>query len=94
MLERTIKHPPESFARCRTCGSEPAHIESRGRSSREPVQFIASAVRHSLECRCGARAARAATLEAAEREWGIHHAQLALPLELARVRRSKRRSVA
>lgn len=89
MLERTVKHPIDRFARCRTCGAEPKHIESQGRSSREPVQFAVAGARHSLECRCGARTSRAASLEAAEREWGRNFAQLALPLHI-RARRNRR----
>lgn len=87
MLERLITHPRARFTRCRACGAEPRHIATTGRSSREPVQFIAAAPRHALECRCGARTARHATLAAAEAEWGSDYAQLALPL---RVRRSRR----
>lgn len=90
MLERTVKHPIDRFARCRTCGAEPKHIESQGRSSREPVQFAAAGTRHILECqKCGARTSRAPTLEAAEREWGRNYAQLALPLQI-RARRNRR----
>jgi len=86
MLERIIQHPSGRFARCRSCGAEPRHVLTAGRSSREPVQFLAAAHRHGLECRCGARTARHETLTAAETEWGADHAQLALPL---RVRRRK-----
>jgi hypothetical protein len=89
MIERVIPHPAGRFARCRTCNAEPRHIRASGRSSREPVQFIATAQRHGLECRCGSRTARHDTLTAAEAEWGSDHAQLALPL-----RASRRRKVA
>lgn len=87
MIERVITHPAGRFARCRHCNSEPKHIRSSGRSSREPVQFIAAGQRHGLECKCGARTARHDTLTAAEAEWGSDFAQLALPLRAPRRRR-------
>lgn len=86
MIERVVNHPAGRFARCRNCNSEPRHIRTSGRSSREPVQFIAAGQRHGLECKCGSRTARHESLAAAETEWGSDHAQLALPL---RVRRRK-----
>jgi len=87
MIERVITHPAGRFARCRNCNSEPKHIRSSGRSSREPVQFIAAGQRHGLECKCGARTARHDTLTAAEAEWGSDFAQLTLPLRASRRRR-------
>lgn len=84
MLEREIKHMAGCFRRCR-CGKEPRHVQSTGRSSREPVITIAQArtqrdsTRHRLECPCGAVTARHATLDAAETQWGSDYAQLALP---------------
>ncbi len=87
MIERIITHPAARFVRCKRCGSEPRHIRTSGRSSREPVQFIAAVARHSLECRCGARTARHDTLAAAEAQWGADCAQLALPLRASRRRR-------
>jgi len=87
MIERVITHPTGRFARCRQCGTEPRHISSSGRSSKEPVQFIAAGQRHSLECRCGARTAKHHTITAAEAEWGSDFAQLALPLRAPRRRK-------
>jgi len=86
MLERIVTHPAGRFSRCRACGAEPRHVRITGRSSREPVQFIAAEARHSLECRCGARTARHDHLAAAEAEWGTDYAQLALPLRARRAR--------
>ncbi|MBN8921615.1 MAG: hypothetical protein BGP10_15885 [Rhodanobacter sp. 68-29] len=86
MLERIISHPAARFARCRACGAEPRHVLTVGRSSREPVQFLAASHRHGLECRCGARTARHDTLANAEAEWGTDYAQLALPLRVRRRR--------
>lgn len=91
MLERIVKHEPDRFSRCRTCGAEPHHVTAAGRSSREPMTLTVCALRHSIECRCGARTARHESLEAAEREWGTHYAQLVLPLDVARTRRRLRR---
>lgn len=87
MIERSVSHIPGRFTRCRHCGNEPRHIRTHGRSSREPVQFIATAARHSLECACGARTARHGTIAQAETEWGTDYAQLALPLRAPRRRR-------
>lgn len=89
MLERIISHPSGRFARCRKCGAEPRHVVAHGYSSREPVIHIHAAtnIRHHLECRCGARTGRHADLTAAEREWGVNYAQLALPLRSHRRRR-------
>lgn len=88
MIERVVSHPAGRFTRCRSCGHEPRHIRTSGRSSREPVQFIAAGHRHSIECRCGARTARHDTVTAAEAEWGMDYAQLALPLRAARRRQA------
>jgi hypothetical protein len=88
MIERVVSHPVGRFTRCRGCGAEPKHIRTSGRSSREPVQFIAATQRHSLECRCGARTTRHDTLQAAEAEWGTDYAQLSLPLRPRRTRRA------
>lgn len=84
MLERIVNHPTGRFSRCRACGAEPRHVRTSGRSSREPVQFLAAGCRHTLECRCGARTSRHDTLTAAESEWGTDYAQLALPLRAGR----------
>jgi hypothetical protein len=89
MIEAVIKHPAGRFTRCRTCGTEPRHIRAAGRTSAEPVQFIASGHRHSLHCTCGARTTRHASLAAAEAQWGTDYAQLALPLPTRRVHRRK-----
>lgn len=87
MIERIVTHPAGRFARCRQCGTEPRHVSTSGRSSREPCQFIAIGHRHSIECRCGARTTRHDTLAAAESEWGSDYAQLALPLRIRRRRK-------
>lgn len=87
MIQHTKTHPAGRFARCRQCGTEPSHIVSKGRSSKEPVQFIAAAHRHSLECRRGARTVKHATITRAEAEWGSDYAQLALPLRVVRRRK-------
>lgn len=87
MIERETPHPAGRFSRCRQCGTEPRHIRTHGRSSKEPVQFIAAAVRHSLECRCGARTIKHNTVTAAEAEWGADYAQLTLPLRAVRRRK-------
>lgn len=87
MIERVVSHPSARFTRCRQCGTEPRHIRTHGRSSREPVQFLAAAQRHSLECRCGARTVKHDTLAAAETEWGADYAQLTLPLRAVRRRK-------
>lgn len=84
MIESVITHPAARFTRCRACGSEPRHVRAKGRSSKEPVQFIAAGTRHRLECRCGARTALHASPAAAEAQWGTDYAQLALPLRRAR----------
>lgn len=87
MIQRVVTHPAGRFTRCRQCGTEPRHIQSTGRSSREPVQFIAAGQRHSIECGCGSRTAHHDTLANAETEWGCDYAQLALPLRLSRRRK-------
>lgn len=87
MIERAVTHPAGRFTRCRQCGTEPRHIRTHGRSSKEPVQFIAVAARHSLDCRCGARTGKHDSLAAAETEWGADYAQLNLPLRAARRRK-------
>ncbi|WP_458068672.1 hypothetical protein [Rhodanobacter sp. BL-MT-08] len=89
MIERVIHHPAGRFTRCRNCGSEPRHIHVLGRSSREPVVFMATGPRHRIECRCGTRTTPHTTVTGAELEWGTDYAQLALPLRVPR-----RRSVA
>lgn len=87
MIERVIQHPAGRFTRCRSCAQEPRHIRTTGRSSKEPVQFLHAAVRHTIECRCGARTARHDSLGGAEAEWGTDYAQLALPLRAVRRRK-------
>lgn len=88
MIERSVSHPAGRFTRCRSCGNEPRHIRTHGRSSREPVQFIATGPRHSLECACGARTTRHTTITNAETEWGTDYAQLSLTLRAPRRRRA------
>lgn len=87
MIERVVTHPAGRFARCRQCGTEPRHVRAHGRTLSEPVQFIAAPVRHSLDCRCGARTTRHDSLAGAEREWGADYAQLTLPLRPTRRRK-------
>lgn len=84
MIESVTPHPSGRFTRCRVCNCEPRHVRTAGRSSKEPVQFIAAGTRHRLECRCGARTALHATPSTAEAEWGTDYAQLALPLRRPR----------
>lgn len=97
MLEREMKHMPGRFRRCR-CSKEPRHVQSTGRSSREPVITLAEArtqrdsKRHRLECVCGAVTARHATLDLAEAQWGSDYAQLALPARVTTRRARKRRA--
>lgn len=88
MIERVVSYPAGRFTRCRSCGAEPRHIRSSGTSSREPAAFAVIASRHSIECRCGARTARHDSITAAEAEWGMDYAQLALPLRATRRRRA------
>ncbi|MGC1547437.1 MAG: hypothetical protein WA777_02815 [Rhodanobacter sp.] len=87
MIEYLITHEGGRFSRCRTCGHEPRHIRATGRSSKEPVQFIKTACRHRLECRCGARTALRDSLNHAESEWGTDYAQLTLTLRPSRRKR-------
>lgn len=86
MIQRIARHPAGRFARCRACGSEPHHVTAGGATSAEPVAFATIGLRHHLECSCGARTARHATVTAAEAEWGSDFAQLALPLRVRRRR--------
>ena len=87
MIERVVSHPAGRFTRCRQCGAEPRHIRTSGRSSREPVLFTVISHRHSLSCSCGARTAKHDNITAAEAEWGMDYAQLALPLRVSRRRK-------
>lgn len=88
MLESICKHPAGRFTRCRNCGTEPRHVSTAGRSTKEPVTFAPVGIRHKLECPCGARTGLHANLVAAEAEWGTDFAQLALPLRVSRRRRA------
>lgn len=79
MLQQVVQHEPGRFPRC-GCGAEPRHVVGRGRSSREPVQFIAAGERHAVQCTrrdCGT--GFHPTLAEAEAEWRAFP-QLALPL--------------
>lgn len=88
MIQRTIPHLPRRFSRCKTCGTEPRHVESHGRKAGEPGLLFQRIVRHSLECAaCGVSTALHATVADAEAEWGTDYAQLALPLRTRRPRR-------
>lgn len=88
MIERIVSHPAGRFQRCRHCAAEPRHVSHHGRSSTEPVTFTATAPRHSVQCRCGARTPIHTTLAAAEKHWGTDYAQLALPIRARRTRRA------
>lgn len=86
MFQKVVSHVAGRFSRCR-CGREPRHIRTDGRRSNEPVQFIATGSRHSLECSCGNRTDLHANVHNAEAQWGTDYAQLALPLRAPRRRK-------
>lgn len=88
MIQRIVKHPAGRFARCRKCGSEPHHVSASGSTSATPVAFAVIGGQHHIECRCGARTSRHATLCAAELEWGSDFAQFELPLRVRRRRQA------
>ena len=91
MIQRHQPHPIGTFAACSGCRREPRHVEVRGRSNAEPLDFRtgASATRHALECApCGRSTARHPTLDAAIGEWGAAFAQGALPLRVVPRRRA------
>jgi hypothetical protein len=77
-------HPAVTFAQCTACKSEPRHIETHGRTSRETMQKDVPAIRHSLECRCGRATGLHPTLEAANNDWGQRFGQMSLALPPAR----------
>jgi len=89
VIEQVVKHPPGRFSPHRACGQEPRHVRTSGSAISEPASFGAIGSRHFLECKCGARTARHATLAEAEAAWGTDYAQLPLPL-----RRPRRRAAA
>lgn len=92
MMQRTISHACGFFQTCNSCGAEPRHIHSRGRTNSEPPRRPDEpAERHHIECRCGRATGRHATLAEAVGEWGTKWAQTILPL---RVARTARRAVA
>lgn len=94
MREQHIPTPPGRFALCPDCSHEPRHIVSHGRTQRE-TGTCTPTTRHALECRCGRRTARYATLQAAEAEWGPLLSQIPLTLPAPVVslpRRSPRRT--
>ncbi|MGO4703274.1 hypothetical protein [Dyella sp. 2RAB6] len=80
MFQQHIREDAGRFWPCAECHHEPRHIECRGRSRRETMQFKVHAVRHSLECACGRSTGMHATLEAAEAEWGKRYSQFELAL--------------
>lgn len=70
MIEHHIRHDPETFPRCRLCGNEPRHIETRGRGRWEPFDPLHPAgVRHALECHCEARTSLQPSLDEALHDW-------------------------
>lgn len=80
MMQRHRPHPPKTFAAC-LCKAEPRHIVVLGTSLEEARRGIrASAERHMLECVCGRRTAKHATLARAVEEWGPVNAQIPLTL--------------
>lgn len=88
MLQRVVQHESGRFPRC-GCGAEPHHVVGRGRSSKEPVQFIAAGERHAVQCTrrdCGISTGFHPSLAEAEAEWRSFP-QLTLPL--AGVRREQ-----
>lgn len=91
MIRRVVRHLVGYFQQCKVCGSEPHHIEGRGRSISEPPRAPGEPViRHWLECRCGISTARRPTLELCETEWGDKWAQQLLPLpNVAPIRRKR-----
>lgn len=88
MIEHVIRQHAHRFRAC-TCGRQPLHIEIRGRTQAEAIASPSTPCRrHQLECNaCGRRTARYATLDAAEQEWGVKYAALALALPM-RARRA------
>lgn len=90
MIQRHISHAKGRFSKCRECGQEPRHIRSVGRKADEPGILSGRTLRHSLECRCGARTQLHESIAEAEAEWGTDYAQLGLPL----IQRRRRRKVA
>ena len=88
MIESICQHPAGRFQRCRNCNTEPRHVRTSGRLSKEPVTFQPVGIRHRIECNCGACTALHANLGGAEAEWGTDYAQLALTLRAPRRKRA------
>ena len=99
MFQQHIRETAGRFWPCTECHSEPRHIECRGRTRRETMQYLIPALRHSLECVCGRSTGMHAELETAEAEWGRKFTQmpLALPLpspgRVARIRQKHGKEV-
>jgi len=81
MIQRHVSHPPGRFARCAGCNHEPRHIAHLGRTANEPYAGGHVPARHALECRCGRATGKHATVEAAERDWGVRFSQMDLTLD-------------
>ncbi|MGE7139635.1 hypothetical protein ACQKIE_18570 [Luteibacter sp. NPDC031894] len=83
MLQIHIATPAGKFARCTTCRTEPRHVAHHGRTLRETMERDIPALRHSLECRCGRSTGLHASLQGAEADWGVLHAQIPMHLPAA-----------
>lgn len=80
MIEHVIREPAHRFRACDACGSQPRHIDIRGRTAAEATARPETPChRHQLECTCGRRTARHASLALAEQEWGVKYAAPTLP---------------
>lgn len=75
MIQRHVRHDPETFPHCRLCGHEPRHIEARGKGSWEPFDpGHPVGIRHALECQCMARTSLQPTLGEALHDWRVRFA--------------------
>lgn len=80
MMQRHQPHPEGTFSSC-PCKAEPRHIVVFGTSLEEARRGVkAGTARHMLECVCGRRTAKHASLARAVEEWGPVHSQIALGL--------------
>ena len=96
MTQHHLPWPAGRFAKCPKCGSEPRHIEHRGRTLAESMDFTIPARRQVLECACGRTTTRCATLAEAEAEWGVVDDQipLTLPVNVTRIAHGRRKAKA